>query len=149
MRDNIYLERPIRLLSFMKKFLFVAVFAAVSALLLSACSKDKDNGPKNGTHTVYYTIEGSSNVEVTGAVYTNAKGDSESRTDMSGSNIWKSEEFKINTATVKLLVIAATESTTDNANGTLTVKIFVDGKQVADNTGRGNILQASTSYSFY
>lgn len=132
----------------MKKFLTVTLFAAVSALFLSACSKDNDNGPSSGTHKVYYTIEGSANVEVTGAVYTNAKGETESRTDMSGSNTWTSEEFTINTATVKTVVITASEYTTDNANGTLTVKIFVDGKQVSDNTGRGNILQATTLYSF-
>lgn len=134
----------------MKKFLFVAVFAAVSALLLSGCSKDdKETGPKNSTHTVQYTVEGSANVEVTGVTYINEKGDNESRTDMSGSNTWKSEEIKINTATVPLLVISCIESTTDFAkNGVLTVKIFVDGKQVADNTSRGDVMQATASYSF-
>lgn len=133
----------------MKKFLFVAVLAAVSAFLLSACSKDNDNGPKNGTHTVYYTVEGSANVEVTGVTYINAKGEHESRTDMSGSNTWKSEEIKINSADVQLLVISCIESTTDREkNGVLTVKIFVDGKQVAENTSRGDVMQATTSYSF-
>lgn len=132
------------------KNLLLASFAVASAFFFSACSKDdKDNGPKGSTHTVQYTAEGSANVEITGVTYVNAKSENESRTDMGGSNTWKSEEIKINTATVRQLVISCIESTSDfQKNGVLTVRIFVDGKQVAENTSRGDVMQATTSYVF-
>lgn len=130
----------------MKKFLFVASFAAVSALLFSGCKKD-DDGVKSTSHKVQYKVEGSSNVSISGVTYTNAAGDYDSKSNLSGQT-WTSETITIDSKVVPAIAIACTESTTDNKDGSLTVKIIVDGKTVKENTGTGNILQASTVYAW-
>lgn len=130
----------------MRKFLFVASFAAVSALLFSGCKKD-DDGVKSSSHKVQYSVEGSANVSISSVTYTNASGDLESKSNLSGQT-WTSETFTIDSKEVPALAIACTETTTDNKDGSLTVNIIVDGNIVKHNTGTGNILQAGVSYGW-
>lgn len=129
----------------MRKLLFVASLAAVSALLFTGCKKDDD--AKASTHQVQYVVEGSSNVNITSVTYTNAQGDFETRSNLNGQT-WTSETITIDPSKVTVIAMACTESTTDNKTGTLVGKIIVDGKTVKENPSEGNILQVGTSYGW-
>lgn len=124
---------------------FAALFLAVltAAILLGACSKDKDS-PSTPTHTVVFKGFVSDGSNIYAAVY---GVDEEITTETSLSGItWSSET--ITTPAGAQGVAVDVLATGDNENASLIVQIFVDGELKTEAKAEGIELEALASYDF-
>ncbi|MDH6252922.1 hypothetical protein M2347_002649 [Chryseobacterium sp. H1D6B] len=125
-----------------------AVLAGVLLLgFVTSCSNDDDddNTPGSGSsHKVVFKAEASSGSNINIAVY-GIDGDATTATSLTGTT-WTSPEITAPagayTANVAVNAIGA------NAGSTLKVQIWVDGQLKKEGTSSGQVLSASTSYTF-
>lgn len=107
----------------MKKIIFYSLFVLIATFTFS-CKKDSSN-----THTVKYTIQGTSKTTVT---YTDANGNVQSVTNADAS--WTTGFSSSNHGMVLKLTVVSVDGSSVGG------KIFIDGQQSAQSNGAtGNI----------
>jgi len=117
----------------------------LSLTFLFSCKKDNDETPSGSTHKVVYKAVGSSGTNIGVAVVSTGLGATESFTSLSGST-WTSPEYTISSSAIVLG--GAVNGTGPDANSTLTMQVWVDGVMKAEGKSTGQILSASTTFSF-
>ncbi|SHL21777.1 hypothetical protein SAMN05444266_102489 [Chitinophaga jiangningensis] len=106
--------------------------------LFAACSKDKNDGPSSTSHKVIFKAIGSSDVQISTAVYGY---DTELTTAsaLSGTS-WTSPEITVPAGA--LMAQAVISATGTNVNSSLKVEVWVDGVKKDEASSTGTALSA-------
>lgn len=127
------------------KGLFVAVITVMVLSFVESCRKDNDDTSEDvKRQKIVFKAEASSGVNITKAVY-GIDGNPITVNGLSGTT-WSSPE--INTEGVVYNSNVVVNATGVDATSTLKVQIFVDGELKKESVTSGQVLSASTSYTF-
>ncbi|MGI9650734.1 hypothetical protein [Chryseobacterium sp. RLHN22] len=127
------------------KGLFVAVITVMVLSFVESCRKDNDDTSEDVKRKkIVFKAEASSGVNITKAVY-GIDGNPITVNGLSGAT-WSSPE--INTEGVVYNSNIVVNATGVDATSTLKVQIFVDGELKKESVTSGQVLSASTSYTF-
>ena len=127
------------------KGVFVALITVMVLSLVESCRKDNDDTSEDiKTQKVVFKAEGSSGVNISKAVY-GIDGNPITVTGLSGTT-WTSPELTAEGVVYNSNVVV--NATGVDAASTLKVQIWVDGQLKKESVTSGQVLSASTSYTF-
>lgn len=124
-----------------KKLLALSFCLVVLTALISSCSKDDDN---NGPREVEFKVTASSNASISTVVYSNAQGQANTLTSVTGST-WSTKVTA--NADVQSVSVGANATATDDS-GVLRVQVLVNGQVVKESESKGKILTATATHLF-
>lgn len=123
---------------------FLMLITAFIFGFITSCKNDDDVSETENTHKVIFKAEASSGTNINTAVY-GIDGNPITVNGLSGTT-WMSPEITTETQVYNSNVVV--NATGANSSSTLKVQIWVDGELKKESTVTGQVLSASTSYSF-
>lgn len=123
---------------------YLMLITAFIFAFVTSCKNDDDEVSETVNHKIIFKAEASSGTNINAAVY-GIDGNPITITGLSGTT-WTSAEITTENKVYNSNVTV--NATGANSSSTLKVQIWVDGELKSESISSGEVLTASTSYSF-